>query len=204
MAHTSVPLPLLAYQHKMASEVMGRAFLNDPMWKYLIPDETRCALAVSLSMNILVRYSLLYGRIYTTQTLDGFACWLPPGETSPSFSRLVWTGIRSAPFQLGWTGFHRYLAIENYCGRVHENIVPGTHWYLWGLCVNPSRQRLGIGGMLIRHVLTLADSDHLPCYLETINNKNVPFYEKHGFRVVSDGVVPKHSLRVWAMLREPG
>src|SRR6266568_15908 len=204
MAQTSVPIPLVAYQHKQASEVMGKAFLNDPLWKYLVPDEARRALAVLLSMNILVRYSLLYGKTYTTPTLDGVACWLPPGETTPSFSRLVRIGIRSAPSQLGWTGFRRYIAIENYCGKVHKRIVPGTHWYLWGLGVKSSRQGQGIGGMLMQPVLALADIDRLSCYLETMNEKNVPFYERYGFRVVSDGAVPRHRLRAWAMLREPG
>jgi hypothetical protein len=137
MAQTTVPIPLVAHQHKLASEVMDKAFHNDPLWKYLIPDEAKWARAVSLSMNILVRYSLLYGKIYTTPTLDGVACWLPPSEPTPSFSRLVGICIRSAPFQLGWTGFRRYLAIENYCEKVHKSIVPGTHWYLWGLVSCP-------------------------------------------------------------------
>ncbi len=53
-------------------------------------------------------------------------------------------------------------------------------------------------------VLALADINRLSCYLETMNEKNVPFYEKHGFRVVSDGEVPRHRLCAWAMLREPG
>ena len=203
MAQTSSPIPLVAYQQKQASEVMGEAFLNDPMWKYLVPDEARRARVVSLSMNILVRYSLLYGEIYTTPALDGVACWLPPGETTPIFSRLVRIGIRSAPLQLGWTGFRRYIAIENYCGEVHKRIVSGMHRYLWGLGVKPSRQGLGIGGLLMQPVLARADADHLPCYLETTNEKNVPFYEKHGFKVVSDAEVPQHGLHVWSMLREP-
>jgi GNAT superfamily N-acetyltransferase len=203
ISQTSIPIPLVADQHKQACEVLARAFHNDPLWKYLVPDETRRAQALSLSMNILVRYSLLYGKIYTTPTLDGVACWLPPSETTPSFSRLVRIGIRSVPFQLGWTGFRRYLAIENYCGEVHKSIVPGTHWYLWGLGVMPSLQGLGIGGMLMQPVLALAEIDRLSCYLETMNEKNVSFYEKHGFKVVSDGEVPRHKLRIWAMLQEP-
>ena len=203
MAQTSSPIPLVAYQQKQASEVMGEAFLNDPMWKYLVPNDARRARVVSLSMNILVRYSLLYGEIYTTPALDGVACWLPPGETTPIFSRLVLIGIRSAPLQLGWTGFRRYIAVENYCGEVHKRIVPGMHWYLWGLGVKPSRQGLGIGGLLMQPVLARADADRLPCYLETTNQKNMPFYEKHGFNVVSDGEVPRYGLHVWTMLREP-
>ena len=203
MSQTFAPVPLAAHLQRPASEVMSRAFLNDPLWKYLVPEEARRSRVVSLSMNILVRYSLLYGEIYTTPTLDGVACWLTPGKTTPTFSRLVRIGIRSAPFQLGWAGFRRYSAIENYCGEVHKHIVPGKHWYLWGLGVEPSRQGQGIGGLLIQPVLAQADADHVPCYLETMNVKNVPFYKKHGFNVASDAEVPRHSLRVWAMLREP-
>ena len=204
MAQTSAPLPLAAHLQKPASEVMGRAFLNDPLWKYLVPDETRRTRVVSLSMNILVRYSFLYGEIYTTSMLDGVACWLTPGETTPTFSRLVRIGIRNAPLQLGWTGFRRYTAVENYSGEVHKRAVPGMHWYLWGLGVEPSRQGQGIGGLLIQPVLARADASSLPCYLETMNKKNVSFYVKHGFKIVSDAEVPWHRLRVWAMLREPG
>jgi ribosomal protein S18 acetylase RimI-like enzyme len=204
MAQTSTPILLAARLQQPASEVMGRAFLNDPLWKYLVPDEARRARVVSLSMHILVRYSLQYGEIYTTPALDGVACWLTPGKTTPIFSRLARIGIRSAPFQLGWTGFRRYIAVENFCGEVHKRIVPGIHWYLWGLGVKPSRQGQGIGGMLIQPVLARADSDRFPCYLETTNEQNVPFYEKHGFKVVSEGAVPGHGLRAWAMLRDPG
>jgi len=204
MAQTPGPIPLVRHHYKQATEVMGDAFLHDPLWQYLVPNEPRRAQAVARSMGILVRYSLLYGKIYTTSTLDGIACWLPPGETTPSFSRLVRIGVRSAPLQFGLAGFRRYMAVESYSAKIHQDIAPGRHWYLWGLGVKPSHQGQGIGGMLIQPVLAQADSDRLPCYLETMNERNVPFYEKHGFRVVSDGVVPGHKLRIRAMLREPG
>ena len=203
MTQTFAPIPLAAHLQKPASEVMGRAFLNDPLWKYLVPDDAKRARVVPLSMGILVRYSFLYGEIFTTPTLDGIACLLTPGKTAPTLRRLMWIGIRNAPLQLGWTGFRRYATIENFSGEVHKRAVPGMHWYLWGLGVEPSRQGQGIGGLLIKPVLARADNDGLPCYLETMNERNVPFYVKHGFKIVSDEGVPRHGLRVWAMLREP-
>jgi ribosomal protein S18 acetylase RimI-like enzyme len=53
-------------------------------------------------------------------------------------------------------------------------------------------------------VLERAEAEGSPCYLETDNEANVLFYEKHGFRVVSEDEVPKHGLRFWAMVRVAG
>lgn len=197
------PVRLTADQLKQASEALGRAFHNDPLWKYLAPDEARRARLVPLSLGILVRYSFLYGEVYTTATVDGVACWLPPGDTTPAFLRLARIGIRDAPWELGVRGLLRYMRAEAYSSAVHTRCLPGKHWYLWGLGVEPARQGQGIGSRLIQPVLARADVAGLPCYLETMNEVNVPFYQKHGFAVVSEGDVPGCELRVWGMRREP-
>jgi len=31
---------------------------------------------------------------------------------------------------------------------------------------------------------------------------NVAFYQKRGFRVVSDGLVPNQEIKIWTMLRQ--
>ena len=46
------------------------------------------------------------------------------------------------------------------------------------------------------------DKDGVPCYLETQTASNVAFYQKRGFKVVSDGVVPDQEIRIWTMLRK--
>src|SRR5712692_7452084 len=97
MTKSFAPIELIAHQHRQASKVLGRAFLNDPLWVYLVPDEERRASVVAKSMGILVRYSLLYGEVHTNPALDGVACWLPPGKTTPTFGRMVRIGVRSAP-----------------------------------------------------------------------------------------------------------
>jgi hypothetical protein len=48
----------------------------------------------------------------------------------------------------------------------------------------------------------LIDPDKESFYLETQTERNVAFYQKRGFEVVSDGVVPDHEVRIWAMLRK--
>lgn len=67
----------------------------------------------------------------------------------------------------------------------------------------PAVASTGIGGSLVRAGLERADADGLPCYLETVNPKNVPFYQKLGFDVIVDTVDPTSDLRLWTFLRQP-
>lgn len=205
MTRSHEPIRLEAHHSRQASAVMGRAFQDDPAWQYLIPDHARRLRLLPSFFSIVVRYSLRYGEVYTTSALEGVACWLPPGNTKPLFSRLARIGILDARLglELGWAGFRRYTVMEAYVDAVHKQCVPGRHWYLWTIGVDPAGQGQGIGGMLMQPVLARADTDGLPCYLETSKERNVPFYRKHGFTIVSEGVVPKSDLSVWTMLRKP-
>jgi hypothetical protein len=51
-------------------------------------------------------------------------------------------------------------------------------------------------------MLSKIDKEHLPVYLETADEKNVPVYEHFGFKIVDKSIVPEENLTNWAMLRE--
>lgn len=198
---SAVPLPLPHL--KQAAEVLARAFHTDPLWQYILPDEARRATLLLSSFRLFVRYSLRYGVCYTTANRAGAACWLPPGNTTPTLGRLLRVAIHGAPLTFGWSALRRYIPIDRYSGALHKQYAPGPHWYLWGLGVDPLYQGQGLGSLLIQPILARADADHSPCYLETMNERNVPFYQKRGFQVMSEGNAPGTALRVWSMLREP-
>ena len=51
-------------------------------------------------------------------------------------------------------------------------------------------------------VLVRASANRTACYLETGVERNIRFYERHGFKVVGEGTVPGQGVQVWAMLRD--
>ncbi len=67
------------------------------------------------------------------------------------------------------------------------------------LGVEPEQQGRGLGSAMLAPLLARSRSQGLPCYLETFNPLNPPFYERHGFRVAHEGVVPGTALTLWAM-----
>jgi ribosomal protein S18 acetylase RimI-like enzyme len=60
------------------------------------------------------------------------------------------------------------------------------HWHLGPIGVLPSHQGFGIGSRLMRRFCKEVDSCLAKAYLETDLDKNVRFYEKFGFNVVSE------------------
>jgi hypothetical protein len=56
---------------------------------------------------------------------------------------------------------------------------------------------------VLRRVLETADVQRMPCYLETVQAPNVPFYERLGFVVVRHGVEHTSGLSYWTFRRVP-
>jgi ribosomal protein S18 acetylase RimI-like enzyme len=91
----------------------------------------------------------------------------------------------------------RAMGLIGHMDEIHRRVMPEPHWYLWALGVAPTAQGHGIGGSLLGPVLARADAAGLPCYLETQTERNVAFYRKHGFEVLTSEAVPGHGVMLW-------
>jgi ribosomal protein S18 acetylase RimI-like enzyme len=69
----------------------------------------------------------------------------------------------------------------------HEPL--NQHWHLGPIGVLPSYQGIGIGTMLMQRFCEEVDACKAEAYLETDVDKNVRFYEKFGFKVVSESEI---------------
>ena len=71
-------------------------------------------------------------------------------------------------------------------GQMDAGHPAEPHWYLAWLGVDTARQGRGLGNQLLTDCLNVIDADHAPAYLDNTNPVNVPFYERHGFRVTGE------------------
>ncbi len=190
-------------QKAPAAQLLARAFQDDPLMRFAMPDDAKRAPRLLWLVDTFVHYCVLYGEAYATPQLEGVACWLPPGQTALTFGRLWRTGMLALGRKLGVAATGRFLATTRYTEKVHKAVMPAPHWYLWVISVDPACQGRGLGGSLLQPVLERATSSGVPCYLETHSPKNVAFYKKHGFDVAHQGVIPNRGLSVWAMVKQP-
>lgn len=201
---SSQPVRLSPTQKAQAAQVLTRAFQDDPVYTYIFSDSQEQSRLMPRLWEAVVHCSLVYGEAYTTPDLNGVACWLSPGQTEMTLWRMLRTGmvLPRAVLRLGVQSRRRALQVVTYTDKIRHSLQRQRFWYLWALAVEPTCQHEGIGGKLIQPILTRADQQGLPCYLETQTEKNVAFYQHRGFKVISQGEVPGTELKIWAMLRD--
>lgn len=199
------PIRLMAARREQAVQVLVRAFLDDPAYNFVFPDLEERERSLKRYWNSVLEYSMIFGRVYTTPTLCGVACWLPSGRLLAAIWALACTRFATyrAIFGFSKEGQRRFVALGRYSEEVKKRVAPTPHLLLGLLGVDPTSQGRGIGTKLLRGGLTICDADGLPCYLDTATESNLPFYEKHGFAIVHSGEVPGGGPRIWGMLRLP-
>ncbi len=70
--------------------------------------------------------------------------------------------------------------------QMSEQHPQNPHWYLPFIGVDPAAQGQHVGSTLLVASLALVDEEGLPAYLESTNPRNVPLYERFGFRVLGE------------------
>jgi GNAT superfamily N-acetyltransferase len=179
--------------------VLARAFLDDPLMRFILPDEgaRRRRLPRLFRISLGVQY-LPVGEVYTTSERAGASLWSPPGRWRAPPSIVIRTLPRLA-LALGTRLPISVRAIST----VEAAHPTEPHWYLAVVGTEPSLQGRGIGSALLAPILQRCDHDAMPAYLESSKEANLAFYARHGFEVTKAIDLGRGGPRIWPMWREP-
>jgi len=182
----------------VVARAMARAFFDDPLQVWALRDpETRLSILEQV-FALLSRYSSVpRGESYTDATLACAAFWVPPGPFE--LDRAAAEAMAPMLDLLGDAN-ERFRAAEDTM-RAHRPTE--LHFYLQGLGTDPPRQGEGLATAAMQPVLERCDADSIPAYLESTKERNVGFYERHGFEVVRRERTPKDGPNAWAMVKAP-
>jgi len=181
-------------------DTMARAFDDDPIANWFAAQDERRSQRIHAFMRIAAeRFTFPHGDVYTTDDIEGGALWNPPGTwkmgflqqfmTIPAFARVA--SLRRLPGVM--RGFQ----------AVEKDHPQEPHYYLLALGVEPELQGRSIGTQLMAPILEKCDRERIPAYLESSKERNVPLYERNGFKVTKEMVVPYNGPKIWLMWRDP-
>ena len=186
----------------LLGKVLADAFAEDPVFAWLIPPQVRGRdNRLRRFFTSMSRGYLRQGKpCYLTGDASAAALWAPPGAWAMPISQIL---LEAAPSGLAFRHrLPRALRTQLQIERLHAGQSP-PHWYLGYLGTRRGRQGQGLGTQLLREVLDGLDTDGVPAYLESSNERNLPLYARNGFRVIGELRALAHGPTIWRMWREP-
>jgi GNAT superfamily N-acetyltransferase len=189
---------------RRAAVALADAFAQDPLWKAVLCDATPTQ-KVSVFETPLW-YCLKYGEVYaTSENLEGIAAWLPGVASAFTPWRLLRSGAMGAALRLGWKIAKKMEPIFGPLDTHRRELMEGRDFvYLQIIGVATAMQGHGFGGTILRALVGECEQAGRPLYLETETEDNVRFYERFGFVVQRQIILPVVDLPMWLMVRSAG
>jgi ribosomal protein S18 acetylase RimI-like enzyme len=181
--------------------LLARAFHDYPEYLYLFPDEAKRHAKLVTLLAVMTRYCLRYGKVMaSSERLEAVLMYLPPPARIQG-GAMVKSGAFGMLFKLGFHFLQRQNRIINVIVNARSTVIPSPHAYLFLLATDPAFQKDGHATALMTCFLERLDEAGITCYLETSKKENVGFYQRFGFDLVEEQVVPGANLTVRALLR---
>jgi N-acetylglutamate synthase-like GNAT family acetyltransferase len=182
------------------TEALARAFDDDPLVNWMCAQDERRTQRVHAAMDLSLRkLGMPHGEVYTTGQIHGGSLWAPPGKWKMG----ILQQILLTPQMIRITSLRRMNTVMGGINALEKKHPAVPHFYLFVLGVDTQYQGQSIGTQLMRPVLERCDREGIPAYLESSKEKNVPLYERNGFKVTEEYNVPNGGPKIWLMWRDP-
>ena len=178
------------------ASLFGRAFVTEPMMRWPLGEHDRIDERFVRCFEYFLEDLGDCAIVDEAGVAAGAAIWIPAehedalesAQTQARMHTLTEDGGRRFDFFWSWVEAQ----------RPHESL-----WHLDSVAVEPALQGRGIGRALIEHGLTHARAAGSGVLLETGSFRNVPLYERVGFRTYLAANAPKGGPHIWFMRWDP-
>lgn len=161
--------------HKLL-HILTKSFNDNKSANYVLKDKK--------DLDKLFKYSLekgfLFGDVWINENENACAIIINPKRKKFSLPS-IWLDIKLIFQVVGIINVRKVLHKET----VTSNTLPKNldYAHLWFLGVSPEHQGKGLGSILLKEIINYYRDKKEAICLETSTLKNLPFYEKEGFKV---------------------
>jgi ribosomal protein S18 acetylase RimI-like enzyme len=187
--------------NRSVGDALADAFRDDPVFGWLIPPDApnREQRMVTFFRSMARSYLRRNKHVYQAGDGLGGALWSAPGSWALPWGEIV----RETPSTTKAFGASLLRALRTQLQVESLHPKEPQHWYLAYLGVRCDAQGRGIGSALLTEVLAKADTEAVPAYLESSNERNLSLYQRHGFKIVGELKALDRGPTIWRMWRDP-
>lgn len=163
---------------QLVVDILIRSFVDNKSVNYIIrQDEKR-----EQRLKHLMEYSFdicnLFGDVFVSDDKKGCALVVVPDRKKVTVKTIL-LDVKMALSVIGLPNIKKAISRESTIKKIHPSV---PIYYLWFIGVEPSQQGQGIGSKLLNEIIQKGLSENRTICIETSTLKNVPWYEKHGFK----------------------
>lgn len=167
-----------------AKRTLALAMFNDELHEYFFPEKNSRIKKLELLYDYKLKTQLA-STYRTSENLEGICIWEEASEHGNRFSFKEITHGLALAFKVGISNLIKMLKYEIWANKLKNEMVTAPYCYLDTVVVSPDHQGKGYASKMIKPLLMQALKKGEKVYLETHNIKNIPIYERYGFKLES-------------------
>jgi ribosomal protein S18 acetylase RimI-like enzyme len=164
---------------ELITDILTRSFIDNKSINYIIKQDEKREQRIRGLMEYSFDICNLFGDVFISDDRNGCALIVMPDRNKVTIKSILFN-IKMVLSVIGLSNIKKVISRESAISKIH----PGKSiYYLWFIGVQPSEQGRGIGSQLLNEIIQKGTSEKKTICLETSTIKNIPWYEKHGFKI---------------------
>lgn len=160
-------------------DILTQSFEDNKSVNYIVKQDRNRLKRIKALMSYSFDVCYLFGDALLSDDKKACALIVYPHQKKNSL-KSVWLGVKLAFNCIGISNLGKAMKREAAIRKEH----PTTNIsYLWFIGVEPAEQGKGIGTALMKQIISESEKLNRPIYLETSTDKNIPWYQKFGFKI---------------------
>ncbi len=160
-------------------DILTKSFETNKSVNYIVKQDAKRTNRIKALMDYSFEVCFLFGSVYLSDDNNACALVLYPDNKSTTIKSIL-LDVKLILACVGLENIKRTLKREAMIKKVQPKELM---YYLWFIGVDPVYQNKGIGSELLNALIADCKLKKRPIYLETSTLKNLPWYEKFGFKI---------------------
>lgn len=164
---------------KKIVDILTSSFDDNKSVNYVINQDKKRVQRIRSLMDYSFEVCYRFGDVFLSDDKNGCALIVLPDKKKTNLKSIL-LDIKLITSCIGISNVNKAMARESKIKKLHPKELM---YYLWFIGVDPNKQNKGIGSSLLNEIIKEGTSKKRNIYLETSTVRNIPWYEKFGFKL---------------------
>ena len=164
---------------ELVADILTRSFVDNKSVNYIIKQDEKKEQRLKRLMEYSFDICNLFGDVFISDDRKACALVVIPDRKKVTLKTIL-LDAKMALSVTGLLNIKKAISRESAIQKIHPDV---PLYYLWFIGVEPSQQGHGTGSKLLNEIIQKGLSENRTIRLETSTTKNIPWYEKHGFKI---------------------